>query len=256
MICVRKPVAPVVLTTLGTTARVELHTEYSRTPTAYRRGTKRFEFAKSIYAHDDVKAALRQAQHDKCAFCESRITHIVYGDVEHYRPKGEVRQKITDNEQYPGYYWLAYDWSNLFLSCPLCNQRFKRTCFPLRVARHRARSHKDDLNKESPLLIDPSTKPEKDLTFAGEMAVPNKKSRKGRVTIEVLGLNRAELLERRLERRRDLLTTRDAYTQLLRCGGTHPPPDIQQTLFKLKTLLEEAITDEAEYAAMARVTLG
>ena len=254
MIRLTKPTAPTVLTTRGLHATNDLCDEYDRSP-AYRRGKKHFTFSNDIYAHDEVKAALRTLQRDKCAFCESKITHIGFGDVEHFRPKGGFRQKDTDPLQYPGYYWLAYQWDNLFLSCQLCNQRFKRERFPVRVQKRRARSHKADLSKEDSLLIYPANAPELYLTFSGEMAVPVKRNTRGRVTIEVMGLNRPELVERRLERRRVLLTARDARDELLRRTPPPIPAKAQAVLNALEAILRNAVADEAEYAAMARVTL-
>ena len=60
-------------------------------------------------------------------FCESKVSHIAYGDVEHFRPKAGYRQRPEDPLVQPGYYWLAYEWSNLLFCCQLCNQRFKAT---------------------------------------------------------------------------------------------------------------------------------
>lgn len=64
----------------------------------------------------------------KCAYCE-RIYKL---DVEHYRPKGEVRDldnKIVNISHptvgavpHPGYYWLCYEWSNLLPACISCNR--------------------------------------------------------------------------------------------------------------------------------------
>ena len=208
-----------------------------------------------------MKAALRQAQHDKCAFCESKIAHTGYGDVENFRPKAGYKQRETDSLQYPGYYWLAYEWSNLFLSCQLCNQRFKRNCFPLRVQKHRARSHKGNISKEKPLLVSPTDKPENHLTFVAEMVAPRKRVRKGKttldqkgqVTIDALGLNRAELVEYRLERRRILIELRTA-RELLQ-AVVAPDAKTLQALANIQQLLNDAVTDQAEYATMARVTL-
>jgi hypothetical protein len=58
----------------------------------YRSGTKLFDFDGTLYGAVSVKKALRKAQHDKCAFCESKIAHVAYGDVEHFRPKAGVMQ--------------------------------------------------------------------------------------------------------------------------------------------------------------------
>ena len=59
----------------------------------------------SRYKLDDVKEALRIIYKGKCVFCEQKeeLTH-----VEHFRPKDT-------------YYWLAFSWDNLLMSCPTCN---------------------------------------------------------------------------------------------------------------------------------------
>src|SRR5436190_9992909 len=105
-------------------------------------GRDEFNFNKDLYGHREVKDALRQAQHDKCAFCESYLSHVAYGDVEHFRPKAALRQNREDPLTKPAYYWLAYCWSNLYFSCQLCNQRFKRNWFPLSNPSQRVRSHR------------------------------------------------------------------------------------------------------------------
>ncbi len=75
----------------------------------------------SVYGHRAVRSALAACQFGKCCFCESKIQHVMSGEVEHFRPKGGVRQRRSDPLDRPGYYWLAYDWSNLLLSCQSCN---------------------------------------------------------------------------------------------------------------------------------------
>lgn len=70
--------------------------------------------------------------HAKCAYCEVVIEGNQPGDMEHFRPKKEVRDfdnRIIEKLEggiripHPGYYWLAYDWTNLLLSCNECNRR-------------------------------------------------------------------------------------------------------------------------------------
>jgi uncharacterized protein (TIGR02646 family) len=246
MIRIRKPNAPAVLITRGSKATEELKNA--------RKGTKHHDFESSIYAHEAVKDALRRAQHDKCAFCESKIAHIGFGDIEHFRPKGAVRQNEEDELEYPGYYWLAYEWNNLFLSCQLCNQKFKRNCFPLRNSKQRIRSHRGNLNRELPLLIDPSGSPDAHLTFNEEMIVAKDNSVLGESTIAVLGLNRDELREYRRKLRRVLIAMRNALAEQSKVAN--PSIEMQQSILHIQSLLAEAITDTAEYAAMARVTLG
>jgi hypothetical protein len=40
-------------------------------------------------------------------------------DVEHFRPKGAVK----DDDEHPGYWWLAMAWDNLLPSCIDCNRK-------------------------------------------------------------------------------------------------------------------------------------
>ena len=62
------------------------------------------------YRNDDVKSALIEETSEKCAYCESKITNIDYGDIEHIVPKSK----------YP---WLAFSWDNLTLACAICNNK-------------------------------------------------------------------------------------------------------------------------------------
>ncbi len=78
-------------------------------------GAIQFQFKKSIYANKVVKDALVVAQHSKCAFCESAFLHVAFGAVEHFRPKSGVKQRASDPLSRPGYFWLAYEWSNLLV---------------------------------------------------------------------------------------------------------------------------------------------
>ena len=163
-------------------------------------GERIFEFDSSIYGAKSVKNALIKAQHGKCAFCESQVRHIAHGDVEHYRPKGGVRQNDGDPLEQPGYFWLAYVWENLFFACQLCNQSFKKNLFPLADPTRRARSHLDDLAAEEPMLIHPADEePSAFIGFREEMAFPIDDDPRARTTIEVLGLNREELAEFRFD---------------------------------------------------------
>jgi hypothetical protein len=57
-----------------------------------RNGATRLEFDSSIYGDPDLKKQLIQAQRGKCCFCESKVTHISFGHIEHFRPKAGVRQ--------------------------------------------------------------------------------------------------------------------------------------------------------------------
>ena len=74
----------------------------------------------TVYADKEVRKQLKKMSHGKCAYCESKITSIYNGDIEHFRPKGGYGE--TNPITKPGYYWLASDWNNLLFACPFCNQ--------------------------------------------------------------------------------------------------------------------------------------
>lgn len=180
---------------------------FDEDPRAYMKGEKKFSFDSSIYGHDLVKAKLRNTQFGKCAFCESNVTHIDYGDVEHFRPKGGYCQNNDSDIQKPGYYWLAYDWNNLIFSCTLCNRRYKKNLFPLRNPEIRALNHNQTakLKSEKPFFVNPATENPKFLIhFDNATAKGIDRNYRGKKTIDCLGLNRqgdegiSELYEMRL----------------------------------------------------------
>lgn len=80
---------------------------------------KAMKSAESKYNHEQVKDALKTMFRRKCAFCESTVTHVSYGDIEHFKPKS----------LYPN---LCFDWNNYLLSCSICNGKSnKGNKFPL-----------------------------------------------------------------------------------------------------------------------------
>ena len=157
-----------------------------------------FEFDSKVYGHKDVKDALKAMQHGKCAYCEGDFLAYCYGDIEHFRPKGFSQQARGAPRIYPGYYWLAYDWDNLVLSCELCNRARKRNIFPLANPARRAREPSQTA-LEDPLLLDPTgnVDPRDHIRFVGN--VPEAKSELGRRSIDLYGLDRSELNGLRLK---------------------------------------------------------
>jgi hypothetical protein len=121
---------------LGPGGKGQIATEILKTD--YDNGIRSFRFSSKIYGHKTVKDALKKAQHDKCCFCEARVTHISHGDVEHFRPKAAFLAKDSRKFTKPGYYWLAYDLSNLYFSCQICNQSYKKNYFPIAEEANRA----------------------------------------------------------------------------------------------------------------------
>lgn len=245
MISIHKPtVPPEILEARGREETGRNQEAYEKTPADFDRGAAQLSFDSSIYGHGTVKEALIAAQHGKCCFCEAKITHISYGDVEHFRPKAGYRQEPQDPLGRPGYYWLAYDWSNLYLCCQLCNQRFKKNTFPLADPSRRCRNHLGDLHLEEPLFLDPggATNPEDHIEFLAEQPMAKNGSVQGWVTIEALGLQRELLREHRFKWYTMLSMLIDI-VQLM------PDAPLGQ---KALAELNAAVRDDAEYAAMAR----
>ena len=111
MIRIRKPEqAPLLLRERGATLTVELCTRVD--------AGEQPSFDRAVYGSDEVKRALSAAQYDKCCFCESKLGHAQFGDVEHFRPKARAQQDAAAAPT-SGYYWLAYVWDNLYLSCEI-----------------------------------------------------------------------------------------------------------------------------------------
>ena len=243
MIRVNKPrLAPKILRTTGKKKTQANCTSYTQNARAYDSGQKKFGFYSNVYAHKTVKAALRKAQHDKCCFCESKVTHISYGDVEHFRPKAGVRQRSGAPLERPGYYWLAYEWSNLFFSCQLCNQRYKESLFPLIKQGDRAKSHNDVINLEKPLFINPTEDVEKFISFRSEVIFAINDKPRGKATIKALGLDRNELNDMR----------KDCYDKLeLIYELANLKPPVPQSN-NAKALINRSIQSSSQYASMIR----
>lgn len=254
MIRIFKPSTPPdVLQTHGTLAAQAHCDEYDLSPAKYRSGEKRHRFLREVYAADEVKEALLQAQHGKCAFCESMIRHVSYGDIEHYRPKAGYRQRQNEELKCPGYYWLAYDWDNLLFCCQLCNQQFKMNHFPLRDGRKRAHTHRHRIENEEPLLIHPArVDPAMHIEFRKERAVARPGSIEGKATIELLGLNRPALQEARLRQLQTLRSLLTVHEKLREKVAAQADSQLELLLAEVEATLRGRTSEECEYASMSR----
>jgi hypothetical protein len=163
------------------------------------------------------------AQHGKCGYCEMMVIGGQPGDVEHFRPKGEIwalrpdketwgKQKpwsssvegrLHDLVSHQGYWWMAYEWSNYLLACTICNSAWKLSFFP--VDEEPRTVPPSEGVAETPLLLDPfgDLNPADHLEFTdfGQISARNS-SRFGRETIRTCGLDRNSLLRPRLEKAR------------------------------------------------------
>jgi hypothetical protein len=214
----------------------------------------KLSFDKRVYGADEVKAVLRAAQHDKCCFCEAKVSPVAFGDVEHYRPKAAVRQSVNDPEIRRGYYWLAYEWPNLYFACEQCNRRHKRDYFPLENPQDRVLSHHeaDQLARERPLFVDPGEEPERFIGFRKFFAAPLHSRGKHTIDPEGLNLNRPPLREQRRLHREKLLGSLAGISAWLQ---KHCPAETRSLMERAAGIILQAVRDEAEFASMSRALL-
>jgi hypothetical protein len=219
---------------------------YDASPDDYKAGKK---FEKKIYYNaKPVKTALMKVHKNKCCYCERRSGSSGAFAVEHYRPKSGVKQSRTQKEDdCPGYYWLAYTWDNLLLSCHECNSDWKRTLFPLSNPRQRARSHREDISRERPLIINPASErnPRNHIRF--RHVTPVGLTRKGRITIEEVGLRRANLREERLLR----IELIDSQLTIIESAKRHPrDADLQAAAGRAHLIIASALLEDAPFSSM------
>ncbi len=202
-----------------------------------------FEFDDDIWR--DLKPFLVERFHGKCMYCEGSYLAGSYLDVEHYRPKKKVTidkksgntVKIKDakgNEKdHPGYYWLAYDWRNLLLSCEKCNRGSgKMNQFPIKGKR--ACCREDRLEEEDPLLLNPyeEENPGEHFEISQIDGLIEGSTEKGKRTIDICDLNREELYTRRLKE--------------------WEKSKVDLLLEVIKGRIEKVVTDDREFSAYLR----
>jgi len=184
-------------------------------------GTKPTDTVKNRYRHADVKQAVIDETHGKCAYCESKIRHIAPGDIEHIVPKSKI----------PG---MAFEWENLTLACDVCNG-------------NKGDTYNADPNHPENDLIDPYVDdPILHLAFFREVIVPRTNSPRAFVTNSILKLSRGELVERRRERM-------DFIDGLLR-NYANSEPKYKSIL--LDDLMNNHLKDSDEYSASCNAYIG
>lgn len=229
---------------------------------------RRFEF--SAYRCESVKTALETMFGFKCAYCESDYSATQPPDVEHYRPKGAI-VGADGRLKYPGYYWLAADWSNLLPSCIDCNRKREQEVddeprrqlgkgnrFPLDDECQRAQRPGEE-SDELPLLLDPCRDdPEEHLEFVEAGVVraallSGTPSRRGEHTIDVVGLGRLRLQRKRAAHlvRVDAMITR--YREAVEDFDESPNSARCATRLARETSeLKRMMDTDAEYSLMAQ----
>jgi 5-methylcytosine-specific restriction endonuclease McrA len=167
------------------------------------------------YRDEAIKAHLIAESHGKCVYCESKITHVYFGDVEHIKPKSIYHDERLDIE-------------NLVFACALCNN-----------------SKSDFYDETTPLLNPYVDDPDEELMPLGFFIGRRPGKIRARITIERLNLNRPALLERRKERIEQLQALADQYAEA-------PEGSIKNLIYE--ELCRQA-GDDGEYAMIVRAYL-
>ncbi|MFK7749606.1 MAG: AAA family ATPase [Kordia sp.] len=170
----------------------------------------------------EVVNALMKLFDHKCAYCESYLRKTKAGDgtyLRHFRPTNNAQGFDTKSIDADHYWWLAYEWGNLYTTCHSC-QRFKSNVFPVEGKRAPIESnHKKTSLLENAYLIDPSFEDPSlffsfnitsseiiplddsyaEITHNSKHLIQQLESQKqkAKATIQILGLNRADLIYER-----------------------------------------------------------
>ncbi|WP_285769116.1 hypothetical protein [Peribacillus sp. SI8-4] len=206
----------------------------------------------SLYSKPEVKEALRTLFNHKCAYCESRVSHIDHGDVEHWRPKGGV----TGQSGHKGYYWLASEWDNLLLACSICNGKgYKGNHFPLAAGYTYATKSKDDYRTlEKPLLINPcETDPTNHFGF-NHLGFIKGLTIEGKQSVLSYGLHR-DLLT--MERKKEAEVVARELRQIIELIADTIRDNSRSSINKRKikeivSFLRKRVSSEYQYAGMSR----
>lgn len=243
MIRINKGPAPKVLVKARLRYDAINNKDYLDFQNEYDNGIKAFEF-KASYRSKTVKKLLTKRQNGKCCFCEAKFVNDD-SHVEHFRPKGRVDSWPDGKKSYPGYYWLAYAWDNLFLCKSTTNSSVKMNYFPLITPVTRNTSHLGTAI-ESPIIIDPSKENPRDfIVFQGHEIVGL--NDRGKQNIELLGLRNPQLDEARRNLYMKLQCLKDAVDLLIFNGESPEDPRIKPLI----DILKESIKESAEFSSMA-----
>jgi uncharacterized protein (TIGR02646 family) len=170
---------------------------------------------KNRYNKPEIKQAILDETLGKCAYCESKITHIDDGDIEHLVPKSKVAER-------------SFDWSNLTLACTQCN-------------RNKGAFHGGDNDHSG--LVDPyQDNPTDHFMFLREIVLPRPDSNKAVITESIIKLARSELVECRKERMEFIDGLLLSY---------HNAPDDLKPIIKAD-IIKKSTSEGSEYTGIGR----
>lgn len=166
------------------------------------RSQKRYDWPFNKEIDKQLKKSLHEVFHGKCGYCEIGINSPELGTVDRYRPNNGVRDENEFHQDL--YWWLTFEWDNLIYCCKQCNQ-FKGNYFP--VKGRRALNEKDDYENEHRMLLNPYLdEPGDHLNYLySDSGHIDALTDEGNQTIELLRLNRTNLIEGRRKARNEII---------------------------------------------------
>jgi uncharacterized protein (TIGR02646 family) len=235
-----------------------------------------------VYKEDEVRQAINQLFHGKCAYCESTYAPTAPVDVEHYRPKGRI--VMGRKKKKPGYYWLAAEWDNLLPSCIDCNRARRQEIpyasppkqtvgkgdqFPIGDESKRANIPGDEANEANVrLLLNPCLdQPEQHLEFFYDpisqavLARPRlthagEDDAMARESIRVYALQRKGLVDARRDINLSIQFLLSQTEDFLKDWVLDPSEKNKQRIENFLQQLSRYCRDEQPYAGMARQFIG
>ncbi|MCT4562379.1 MAG: HNH endonuclease [Crocinitomicaceae bacterium] len=174
MIELKKKSKPQLLINNGDAWTADLMTEFYQTNTINKTKQNR-------YSRTEIKEVLVEETNGKCAYCESKVTHIYPGDIEHIIPKAKFPR-------------LTFTWNNLTFGCYWCNNK-----------------KRNFLDRANMMLNPYKDKTNEHIRAFGPIICHINSSQRGEITWRVLELNRAELRDKRQEKIEELQVLIDKY---------------------------------------------
>lgn len=212
--------------------------EYFLLPIAQRRREK-FEFDDLLVNNPAVVEALVGVFEGLCGFCQTALTDENVR-VHRWRPaQGAV--SVSGETSSEHYYWLAYEWNNLYASCQRCTDA-KGQKFPTSGPRVRVGASGDELLDERPLLLDPCADDAEQVLIYQPNGRVSARDQRGWTTIEVFALNRYDLIEGRRRVVEDSLLLAQKISRALD----------REEHSVVATLLQHAYTTNTPFAAVKR----
>lgn len=192
----------------------------------------------------EYRAELKKCQGNKCCFCEKPVAK---SDIEHFRPKRAYQQAKGGALLRPGYYWLAYSWSNMLIACTDCNSKAcKGNVFPVAGPRSTSPS---DCRAENKSIINPTEEdPSIYITFRHDVPHGHDANGRGDENIVLFNLkHRADLVESRRDRLGNYKAMKKIATANLH-GGINTAQEIAEA----KIFINKAVSSKSHFAGMIR----